>query len=349
MSYLRILRLSGRLFAALLCLLCLLTLAACGSDDETPTGSLAYTLSSKKEYYTVKGIGTYTGKDVVIPDEHEGLPVKYIGSKAFADTDITSVTLPLHLVAINQEAFAGCENLTTVKLADPTTSKITRIDVNAFKDTPFISSEDGDWENGLLYLGNCVVAVDPDITGEVIFREGTFTLAHQLFRGTAITKVTFPEKLYHCGAYTFSGCTSLQEVVFLGTVSYLGDGLFHDCSALTAFEIPDKCKTLGRNLFSGCSSLADITCKSTRLTTLYKGAFADCTSLKTIALPNTVTTITEEAFRGCTSLTSVSGAASLTTVGNKAFFGCSALKSCTLPTENVSYGLLVFYGSPLNQ
>ena len=48
---------------------------ACG--ELSYTEGLEYTLSSDKTYYIVTGIGTASG-DIIIPDTHEGLPVKEI-------------------------------------------------------------------------------------------------------------------------------------------------------------------------------------------------------------------------------------------------------------------------------
>jgi hypothetical protein len=60
-------------------------------------------------------------------------------------------------------------------------------------------------------------------------------------------------------------------------------------------------------------------------------AFADCTSLTSITIPNSVTSIGLNAFQGCTSLTSVTIPNSVTLIGDNAFQGCTSLTSvyCT--------------------
>lgn len=57
--------------------------------------------------------------DVVVPFEFNGIPVKYIGDYAFAQCkDITSVTLPDSIVAIDEFAFADDTSLKYVKIPD---------------------------------------------------------------------------------------------------------------------------------------------------------------------------------------------------------------------------------------
>lgn len=95
---------------------------------------LIYTLSPDDEY-VVTSIGTCTDTDVVIPKTHEGLPVvgigyeafnrnhtvksviipdsvRYIGSFAFAYTEIEKVYIPDSVTMIIQSAFSMSNNLT---------------------------------------------------------------------------------------------------------------------------------------------------------------------------------------------------------------------------------------------
>ena len=46
---------------------------------------LRFALGDDETYYKVIGIGDYNDKDLVIPDEYNGLPVKEIAKKAFSD------------------------------------------------------------------------------------------------------------------------------------------------------------------------------------------------------------------------------------------------------------------------
>ena len=65
------------------------------------------------------------------------------------------------------------------------------------------------------------------------------------------------------------------------------------------------------------------------VTTIGEMAFAYCSSLASIDIPNSVTTIGEQAFYDCTSLASVNIGESVTTIGDGAFLFCDAITSVT--------------------
>ena len=55
--------------------------------------------------------------------------------------------------------------------------------------------------------------------------------------------------------------------------------------------------------------------------------FEYCTSLTSVAIPNSVTSIGDDAFYDCTSLASVTIPNSVTSIGNRAFANCTHLSS----------------------
>ena len=74
--------------------------------------------------------------------------------------------------------------------------------------------------------------------------------------------------------------------------------------------------------------------------------FADCSSLKSITIPDSVTNIEERAFSRCTSLTRVTIGNSVTNIGRYAFFGCTGLTSVTIGNNVTSIGFQAFYACP---
>ena len=110
---------------AALCLL--LSLAACAEPNTTQTpettaeteepNTLEFLISSNKSNYGVVGLGTYEGTDVVIPSSYKGIPVTVIADDAFSGcSNITSVTLPNTIVKIGNRAFKGCTGLSTITI-----------------------------------------------------------------------------------------------------------------------------------------------------------------------------------------------------------------------------------------
>ena len=78
------------------------------------------------------------------------------------------------------------------------------------------------------------------------------------------------------------------------------------------------------------------------VTSIGDGAFADCTSLTSISIPNSVTSIGERAFSWCTNLTSISIPDSVTSIGVGAFAVCFSLTSISIPDSVTSIGVGAF-------
>ena len=73
--------------------------------------------------YEVKGIGTCTDTEIVIPSEYQNRKVTSIGYRAFANNStITGVTIPDSIKSIGEEAFYKCTELTGIVIPDSVTS-----------------------------------------------------------------------------------------------------------------------------------------------------------------------------------------------------------------------------------
>ena len=76
--------------------------------------------------------------------------------------------------------------------------------------------------------------------------------------------------------------------------------------------------------FYYCTSLTTIAIPDS-IPAIGEATFAGCASLTTIAIPDGVTSIREYAFEGCTSLTTVDIPSSVTAIRDTAFSGCTSL------------------------
>ena len=133
---------------------------------------------------------------------------------------------------------------------------------------------------------------------------------------SSLISVAIPEKV------TYSGIEY--------SVTTIGDGAFYGCSSLVYNEY-DNAYYLGNdeNLY-----LWLIKAKSTEITScainenckfIYSGAFAGCSGLTAVTIPNSVTYIGHDAFQYCSDLTSVTIPNSVTYIDIYAFVGCSSL------------------------
>ena len=73
-------------------------------------------------------------------------------------------------------------------------------------------------------------------------------------------------------------------------------------------------------------------------------AFADCKSLTSVTIPDSVMSIGWCAFCDCSSLTSVTIPDSVTSIGNYAFYRCSSLTSISIPNGVTNLGMRAFSG-----
>ena len=73
-------------------------------------------------------------------------------------------------------------------------------------------------------------------------------------------------------------------------------------------------------------------------------AFIECTSLKSVSMPESMTWIGNGAFAGCTGLESVALPAGLKSIGENVFYSCTSLTSVVIPDKVTSIGSLAFFG-----
>ena len=108
-----------------------------------------------------------------------------------------------------------------------------------------------------------------------------------------------------------------------------------------------KCHTvydeIGTNAFAGCSRLTSLTLPD-GITSIGDYAFYDCWRLTSINIPASITYISDGAFDRCSGLTSLTLPDGITSIGNSALAGCSGLTSLTLPDGITSIHYSAFYG-----
>ena len=110
----------------------------------------------------------------------------------------------------------------------------------------------------------------------------------------------------------FMNCTSLEFVAMHVTLDEIGDRAFKGCRSLRDVDrtIAEAgycdLTRIGDEAFAGCASLKKLECDSGLWLTVGSRAFADCTALEYVALPNSLAELGHDTFEGCTSLRYVS-------------------------------------------
>ena len=330
---------------------------------------------------TVKGIGTCTDTEIIIPATYNGERVTQLGDNSFNFCSkitmvyipdsvtkigayaflycagLTSVTFGDSLKEIGGSAFDGCSSLTNVVLPE----SVTHIGQNAFGGCTGLTSMNIpdsvskvssnsfagcnnliEKENGVHYVDTWVVGCDKEAT-EVAIREGTRGIALWAFRDcTSLTSVIIPEGVMYIHQEAFAGCTNLTSASIPKNVLYLDRSAFSDCSSLIQTE--NGISYVG-NWIIDCAD-TNITSIIWRENTIGIGdyAFYECENLTSVTIPDSVTSIGNNAFQYCSSLTSINIPVGVPSIGNEAFYNCFKLTSIEIPDSVTSIGRAAFHG-----
>ncbi|MDE6045740.1 MAG: leucine-rich repeat protein, partial [Alistipes sp.] len=133
---------------------------------------------------------------------------------------------------------------------------------------------------------------------------------------------------------------AVQESAFGATL------LCHDYDPETrtgALAFDRAVTEIGENAFAGCSNLMGIKIPDS-VTEIGGWGFYGCSSLTSIAIPNGVTEIRESTFSECSGLTSIKIPDSVTEIGSWGFSGCSSLTSVTIGNSVTTIGWSAFTG-----
>ncbi len=312
-----------------------------GGDWDRPTvyeyNGFRYTLDydhiTGNWEYPITIIG-YSGDDtdIVIPDRIQNNPVIAIGSGAFRDSNIKSITLPEHLERIGSAVFVGCSNLQSVTVDENNPILDSRDNCNAV-----IRTEDNTLVSGWAH------STIPDTVTAI---------GGSAFEDCAdLTKIDIPSSVTTIGEDAFNGCTGLTEIVIPSSVTTIGEDAFNGCTGLTEIVIPDSVTSIEYRAFKNCSGLKSVVI-SHSVTTLNGGVFANCTGLTGITIPDSVTSINGLAmdmfgekggpFEGCTGLTEIKIPDSVTSIGEYTFKDCTGLKSVLIPDSVTEIGWHAF-------
>lgn len=149
--------------------------------------------------------------------------------------------------------------------------------------------------------------------------------------------VTYP--VTAIGDEAFINCRNLNSVSLVTSIKSIGNKAFSNCSRMTFVDyFPDSLTTIGDYAFSGCTSLKAIGPSIVRLgkgvRSIGKGAFMNCSSIKTFIMEDRLTTIGDSAFMNCTQLNNVTMGYATTSIGTGAFAQCSNIRSFTSKADN---------------
>ena len=241
-------------------------------------GDYRYTLFAAG-YAEIMG---YTGqaKELTIPEILDDHPVISIGEEAFRGCEsLTSVVIAEGIQYIGQQAFANCCALTSATLPDSLYS----IEDSAFQ--------------------GC-----PDALTFVVIQ---YSKGHEWAKENHKPHILTHQSPYCYGIHTmWPDCAVIEEYNGAGGDVYVPETLdgypvicvweraFRGYKSLTSIVLPEGLEYIAEEAFQSCESLTSITLPK-RLKTIGRWAFAGCRSLRTVEIPSSVEQIGYHAFHHC--------------------------------------------------
>lgn len=141
--------------------------------------------------------------------------VKTLGQYSFSWCDkLSSLKLSNSLDTIDKGAFSGCVSLYDINIPD----SVEIIMQGAFEQTKYYNTNEN-WENGVLYIGNHLIATKKNISGLYEVKPGTKSLAERCFSMcSSLTGIIIYKDLKIIAEAAFYGCEGITDVYYEGTV-----------------------------------------------------------------------------------------------------------------------------------
>ncbi len=304
------------------------TYTATVGENETYTAIYEEPLMATPDEYftfTLQGDDTYSikAKDI------NNMPNEVVIPEVYNAKAVT---------CIEKWAFYNCEGLTSLTIPN----SITSIGYEAFSYCRSLTDISVSLSNPVYSgVGNCIIEI------------ASKTLVSGC-KGSVIPRNSSVEFI---GAYAFSGCLELADIIIPENIIGIGQQAFRDCDQLKNIEIPNSVTNIGYGAFEHCSYLESITVpfvgetkdgtENTYFAYIFgASSFNDYnyrkpTTLKKVSI--TGGTIDSYAFYNFFYLTDIEIGKDVTSIGNYAFEDCSSLIAVHIQDLvawcNISFGL----------
>lgn len=279
---------------------------------------------------------------------------------AFSDCKLSSLSIPNSVTKTGSNVFWNCKSLTniTVGSQNPAFSALGGVLFDANRSTIVV------YPGGL--AGPYAIPNGVTRIGDCAFRAGSFsgitipnsvtTIESSAFAFCSITNVAIPASVTNIMKEAFAGGVLSSIGVDPANAFYCSaGGVLFDKTQSTLVECPAKLsgsytvtntvRCIADSAFAYCSSLTNITIPNS-VTNIGRSAFAS-SGLASILIPNSVVSIGAGAFSSCSSLTNVVVPDSVPVILPETFAYCSKLASISIPGSITEIGSSAFYGTAL--
>lgn len=150
---------------------------------------------------------------------------------------------------------------------------------------------------------------------------------------------------YILNSTTFTASVTSKSEKYAGEIK-IPSSVVYETYNYETYKYEDRTyivTSIGYMAFAFCTGLTRVSIPES-VTSIEHNAFDGCESLVSIVIPNSVISIGSSAFESCTNLVSVNFGNSVTSIGSRAFTHCKSLSSILISPKITELSSWIFYG-----
>ena len=275
-------------------LLAFLFLALCALNLKTKAADVSdLDYINNGLYVTILSCDSNASGELIIPEKIEGKQVAIIGDDAFANSKLTSVTLPAKLVKLGARSFISSFQLTSIVL----NNNLETIAIGAFSGCTSLKKIE--IPDSVTFLGESVFSGCSSMEN-LLIGNGITEIRQNCFANSGIRNLSLGKNVTSIGSRAFYGNSLLENVSFNKGLQSIGDLAFSSCSNLKEVNLPDSLTGIGYSCFKECKNLTNVNVGNTSGINQY--TFENCSKLSVVTLGERVSYFGRRAFGGCVRL-----------------------------------------------
>lgn len=178
-----------------------------------------------------------TDESFIVPNQ-----VNTVYFEAFANCQLTSVTISDNVISVGDFAFSSCPRLTSITIG----KGLSEVGIAAFAVNNSLLSITVDGNNEHL------ISID----GNLYTKDGKTLIQYSI--GKSDTSFTIPDTVEIIGKWSFADCKNLVSIVISNNVTSINSYAFLRCENLKSLFFGAQVSRFSWDIFQGCDSLTDI-------------------------------------------------------------------------------------------